>query len=316
MTPRRLGALVMAVTLLAVLITTGLRPHLVSGKAQSTPVPGPPTVGDCVTDPVHRPTVADGGAAGSLVQVYPQQKIGPCVGLRYGEVTGVISDPDAVVVEGTASYQSISDPNINTCYDDKSAYLGQAKQPIFGIWSPNGTALTWTALSRPSPRQEAAGQHWLACLVSVIPNVTASANSDAAPFTESLRNAQQNGNDRNLIGYCVATVAWNQGTESGVCGMPHALEIIAGAGTGEHPAVRTDLEASCRRLVRQLTGIADSTAGGALAVQLYATSSGGALITGAQLPANANLQCGVIVTGRQQLTGSLLALGDQPIPWA
>ncbi|MET3806326.1 hypothetical protein ABIB25_003336 [Nakamurella sp. UYEF19] len=315
MTPRRLGLLVMAVALLAVLVMSGLRPHLVTGTAQATPIPGPPGVGDCVTDPVKRPTVAAGGSA-SLIQVYPRQKIGPCNGLRYGEITRVISDPSPVVVEGTATYQSISDPNINVCYDSNSAYLGQATQPIFGLWSPTGTAVAWPALSRPSPRQEAAGQHWLACVVSVLPNVIASTNSDAAPYTESLRHALQNGHNRNLIGYCIKTAAWDQGSESGACGLPHVLEIFAGGFTGQHSATRAELEASCLRVVRELTGIADPTADGGLSVQLYAATSDSAQVSGAQIPAEASLQCGVVTTGGRQLKGSLLALGTLPIPWA
>jgi len=69
-------------------------------------------------------------------------------------------------------------------------------QPLHRFWQ---TYLQINvALSRPSPRQEAAGQHWAACLVSLQPPdpapATATAPAQAPPqYGTSIRNALHTG---------------------------------------------------------------------------------------------------------------------------
>lgn len=85
-------------------------------------------------------------------------------------------------------------------------------------------------------------------------------------------------------------------------------------GTGNHPAARADLQASCRQVVARLTNIERISAAG-LTVSMLATDMTQAPITGDSIPANANLACGVSSDHHRILVGSLLALGSQPIPW-
>ncbi len=75
------------------------------------------------------------------------------------------------------------------------------------------------------------------------------------------------------------------------------------------------LESTCRELVRQLTGIPDPTAGGALDVQADSQDDSQAATTSAQIPAHSFLRCAITTAGHRKLGGSLLALGRQPIPW-
>ena len=79
---------------------------------------------------------------------------------------------------------------------------------------------------------------------------------------------------------------------------------------------RAVLDQACRLLICQLTRLPGITAGGALAVQPQITNSVGQLITTIEIPANDGVVCSLHAAGGRELTGSLLAIGAHPIPWA
>lgn len=134
-------------------------------------------------------------------------------------------------------------------------------------------------------------------------------------YGSSIRNALHTGQQRDLLCYCIPGGDWDTGPSTDSCGSPHAVEVLGIGYTGELPVSRTQLELTCRRLVRQLTGIPDPTVAGALVVQVHVEDGSNTVVTAAQVPANSSAKCGVAVTGDRKLGGSLLALGRQPIPW-
>jgi len=251
--------------------------------------------------------------------VYPAQQIRTCTGDRYGEITAVIAVPKSTVVKGdNANNFHLYDPNEDSCVPTAMLYVGLTTQPLQRFWQ---TYLQInTGLSRPSPRQEAAGQHWAACIVTLQPNgpaqATATAPGQAAPrYGKSIRNALTTGEQRDQLGTCLPA-GWDGEVVSEGCSHPHSMEMLGTGDSGDHPVTRTQVELSCQQLVRQLTAMADPTAAGALSIQINVQDNSSTVITTAQVPAHSNLACGVTTTGNRKLRGSLIALGRQPIPWA
>ena len=308
-----MGVVVIAVVVVLVAVVAGVRPHLVAGSGQAAPVPGPPTVGDCVLDPPpglqpHIATVLAG-----TVPTYPAQQIEPCNGARYGEVAAVIANPRPTVVRGGADHQYVDDQNMESCSLTANRYLG-VTTPLYTFW--RALLLSISTLSRPSTRQQASGQHWAACIVS-----PPTANPDEPPtadqrYRSSIRDALHTGRERNQLAVCMTTLDWHADSAAGDCGRPHVLEVLAVGDSGERPVSRSRLELTCRQVIGQLTGIPDPMAGGALSVQIEVEDNSSTAITTAQVPAHSNLGCGVGTAGTRRLRGSLIALGRQPIPWA
>ena len=298
-------------------------PRAVSGDAVAVPVPGPPAVGECVPVPGTTPWNPEEVGihqSGTDQYVYPQLVIGPCVGVRYGEVAAVIADPSkpAVTVGADGTITELMDPNMDDCSLAALTYIG----------SPSGgprlvQALSfWYVLpaidsvaSRPSVRQETAGQHWLACIVFLQQDTDGGGGDLPPSYGLPLRDALTTGYDRDQLGTCVADVDVNDSV-SIVCGDPHRAETFGVGSTGKAAISRAELSMSCGRLISRLTRLSDITAGGALAVQLQVTDGKGGSVTAAQIPANSQAVCGINATAGRKLAGSLLAIGAHPIPWA
>ena len=235
MTHRQQGLVVLGLAVVLVAVVAGLRPNLVTGSAQAVPVPGPPVVGDCVLDPLGPPEEFDVTAAsGGTVPVYPAQQIRPCTGTRYGEIAAVIPAPKPTVVKlGETGGRYLDDPNQDSCFPAVMQYVGMTTQPILRFWQ---TFLQITiALSRPFPRQQAAGQRWAACIVTLSPSDPL---SPTPRYGSSIRNALHTGRQRDQLGNCTAALGWNSGITSSSCSRPHALEILAFGDSGAHPVTR------------------------------------------------------------------------------
>lgn len=313
---RRTGVVVIGVVVVLMVVVTGLRPHLLGGAAQAAPVPGPPAVGDCVLDPLpgSPQNTAVTAASGGAVPVYPQQLIRPCTAARYGEIVFVIAAPKPAVVEGEASGRFLADPNMDSCFQAAMRYLGIPTQPMVGTWQ---TFLQITvALSRPSPRQQADGQRWAACIVGLQAPGGSPNSADDQQYGSSIRDALHTGRERNQLAECGPTLDWNADLVAGNCGHPHSVEILAFADSGDHRVNRTQFELTCQQLVRRLTAMPDPTAGGALSIQIHVQDMNNTASTTTEIPAHSTLLCGVVASGTRKLGGSLVALGRQPIPWA
>ena len=257
--------------------------------------------------------------SGGTVPVYPAQEIGPCAGSRYGEITTLIGAAKPTVVKGDESNRYLDDPNLDSCVPPTVRYVGMTEQPVYRFWQMY--LQINIALSKPSPRQQAAGEHWVACIVTLpLPQpaaATATAPASTAPrYGGSIRNAMLTGQQRDQLSACTADLDWDSGIGVGGCSQPHSLELLAGGDSGDRPVARVQIEKTCLQLVRQLTAMPDPTAAGALSVQVHAEDNTGVAITTSQIPAHSNLTCAVATTGTRKLRGSLRALGRQPIPWA
>ena len=306
---------------LAALVVVGsaFQPHLLAGSGRAAPPPGPPAVGDCF-DGAATPAPDGAGLtaiSGGTVPVYPAQQTRPCTGLRTGEVTFVlpVARPTVLRIGDANGLGRVDDPNQLTCQTKTAQYVGLATiPPLHSFWYPDFQIVM--AVSGPSARQKAAGQQWVACLVTLQPTDATSADPNPAPrrYDSTLRRALRTGAQRDEIGVCTANARWI-GDPNVPCRQPHELEVLAYGDSGDHPGTRAALEASCRQVVGELTSLPDPTAGGALVVQTRVVAMNGLAITTAEVPADSAMFCSIATTHHRRLGGSLLALGTGPIPW-
>ena len=315
-----MGLVVLGVVAVLVAAISGVRPHLVTGNGHAPPIPGAPVVGDCVTDPIPgRQLVQDTVTAtsGGTVPVYPAQQTRPCTGPRYGEITAVITAPKPATAEGDSDNRYLDDPNLDRCGPAAMQYVGISTQPIDRFWQPY--LRIDIAVSQPTPRQVAAGQRWVACIVTLPEPSFESTSATRVPpppqYASSIRDALHTGRQRDQLGICMTALDWN-GDFADSCGQPHTLELFAGGDSGSQVVTRAQVDRTCQQAVHTLTGMPDPTAGGALLVQTHIDGMNGDVSTAGEVPAHSSLACAITTAGGRKLRGSLLALHQQAIPWA
>lgn len=310
---RRAGVVVVALGLLAAVVVPLAAGRTIPGTPQAVPVPGPPVAGNCVGQQFN--------ISGFMVvpqpgkYSYPEMTAGECNRSHYGEVVAMIARPTTPTVQiDLGGGFSVSDDNMDFCFKAAGGFLGLRtstdEQLLFGYWSL--TAFPPVVPMKPTARQRAAGQHWLAC-VSYLSKPVAVVDSPAVPYVGTLRAARTTGVGRDYLGSC-PTVGWNR-PDSTDCRQPHHGEIF-GTGSASKDVARTSVMASCAKLVGYITERPDLVGNGQLIINMEAEDSSGKVRTGPTIPMDSSLQCGVLTTGDRLLKGSLLAIGTNPIPWA
>ena len=309
--PGRTFGRAIGVLVLVLIVAVLLLPHLRLGEATGTPVvspvPPPPVVGDCLNTPLPASFNVNSSAQGA--DSFSQLSLGACRSGHYGEVTAMTDSTGGgtpSTAPGTAGTR-IGD----FCTAAAHTYLGVDSAARIGPWDPQTTS--GSLVLAPSPRQQAAGQDWLACLV-YSPTTDASTGSASARLDAPLRGAYLSGANATLIGVCPTDEKWRGGLPGG-CAAPHRVEVFGLGNFSETSLPRVDLEQTCGQWVRSVTGLTDPTAAAALAVRVVATDPDGALITTAEIPASSYTVCGVAVQGPRRLGGSLIAVGSRPLPW-
>lgn len=305
---RGTGLVVLAAAL-TLAVVPALGPRTVDGAAAAVPVDGPPAIGDCVSEPVE--LYPGYGNTTAAAYIYPQLAMAPCTDTRFAEVVMVIADPvqPQVTIEGSSL--TIVDANQTRCETASAAYTGtSATIDVSGTrWSPVVTVQS--SLSRPSPRQKAAGQHWIACLISA-PGATYPEQAPA-PYDGTLRDAVTTGNARDRTGACPDGTDLDTGFAQGSCTRPHTGQLLATAAlAGDTP--RAQLVQSCAAVSRRLIGLPDPTAQGALTTLLQVGPQPGTT-TEDPVPAGRSVRCGVSAAGERTLSGGLIGLGTRPLPW-
>jgi len=275
--------------LLLVLVASGLAGQRVAGAAMAAPVAPAPSVGDC-----QLVATSEAEFTGSNL---PSATLAPCTGPRLGEVMLVFPDYAAA---GTVSPDSISP--LEACSDELNGYLGQpGDSTLPGTWVP---ALTVeTQLIYPSPRQRAAGQHWAACVVYPL-----AGTSIVRQFSGPVRNVMRRpGTDSAALSACFDEL----GKEPLSCLSPHRAEVFAWM-TVEPGTTEAELQASCTKLVEDVTLMPDPTAAGELTVSgaIYPLDN---VLSGTFRAAFA--LCAVTVKDPDRaLTSTLRNLADGPPP--
>lgn len=302
---RRAG-IVMLAAAICLLAAPALRSHGVTGAAAPVFIPAPPAVGDCVLEadsvtPDYQPDA-------TVYDAYPPVAMASCDGERYGDVAAIVAAPAPLVVTGDVSYMSTEDANVGTCWTATGEYLGATALVVEGIgWSPT-LFLQWTAMAAPSDLQRAGGQRWIACLAVTSP---------AVRLPGTLRDAVHTGTARDRTGACFSGRDDATGFTGAGCLQPHTSQLLANASPADRDIPRDQVERSCSAALAALTGLADVTAGGALTALTLVRDQRGELADGATVPAGSSFGCAVTSTDPSRtLSGGLMGLGDQPIPWS
>ncbi len=302
---RAIGLLIIVLVVVSAVLAPGLLGRQVSGVATAVPVPASPRVGDCLT------TAADQSPPPTV------EIIAPCAAGRFGEVVTVTADPGAGAPAGRPDDAVVSDDRYRqSCSDQVLRYLGltvgsdhQGFLPPY--WLP--LAPLDMSIHRPSARQLAAGQHWLACAFYVHDHTGRSAS-----YRNSARDAYGLGIPPAALAYCLSTGDLTS-AQSVPCSQPHGAEAFGGTGTARPGLTARSLDDSCAALTSRLTRMPDPTAGGKLAVTAAAVHSpSGTSQPGLGAPDDSTgfAACMISAPPGRQLVGTLMALGDRPVPWA
>lgn len=301
---RGTGLVVLLLALAVAAIIPNLTPKHIAGVASVTPPPPPPAFGDCVLETFSMDSQMTQTPKG-LQPIYSHPSTGSCHGTVYGQVSMLITNPTLVVESLDGSGR---DANYDRCpgnapYEDLPA--GSDAGTAHGHW--NVQLLANTVLIGPTPRQAAAGQHWLACAIALSQNQANQARGFAEPISQWRHSRQI----AEAVGQCMLITASNDSSTD--CSITHAAEDF-GYTTGPFTS---DLTVTCRKLVEDLTGMADPTAGGRLNVEVLSYDLNGdqVITTKQRTQTDTNQVCMVNGGGRSFLKGTLLALGSQPVPF-
>lgn len=302
------GLLIIMVVVIAAVVVPSVLGRQLAGMAVADPVPDPPHVGDCLTTPADQPRSP--WTAG----------IAPCAAGRFGEVVAVTVDPG--LAPASSRRQPDGDDAVGadgerqSCGDEVLRYLGLTVGPdhqgvLQSYWQP--LAPLDMSIQRPSARQLAAGQHWLACAFFVHDHTGKSAS-----YRNSARDAYGLGMPPAALAYCLTTADLTKG-ESVPCNEPHNAEAFGGTSTARAGLTAESLNSSCALLASRLTRMPDPTAGGTLRVQAATVHSPtGTTQPGLGDPTDITgfAACVITAPSGRPLDGSLLALGARPVPWA
>ena len=200
-----------------------------------------------------------------------------------------------------------------------AAYLGAD-----GATVPTGDVAGWapalmlqSGLVQPSSRQQADGQRWAACVILAAGTGTDTGLAlNDVPRTNQLRGAIRAGSLPQDFGLCANPPVELQRAVS--CTEQHTLQLL---GWSELSTFATSAErlSACRTLAGSLTRMSDPSAGGRLRLTAYEERDGP---NGTVIPSGApdqpgqtgTVTCIVSTVGTGRLVGSLLGLGNGPVP--
>lgn len=302
-----------ALGLLAAVIAPRIPTKVIAGHPTAAPVPGPPTVGACVTSLPPATIFSD---AGSKYLVLPPMEYGSCTEHHYGEVTAVLQHLPLQRNPTPTDTRRSGEELWNTCPTADLEYVGLA-DPATGnaadpaAWGPALNARF--VFAGPDARQKTAGQRWGACVLTASPTIY----NQPVPYSGSVRGRANFGPLPAGFGSCAADFTVNAAAES--CGDPHSFEILGSADLTTSGASSATRLADCSRVARRVTRMPDPTVGGRLLLQVrvdrYDSYGEPSRSSGPLRKLETQYgTCGIGTTGNARLHGSLLGLGTDPVP--
>ncbi len=297
---RAIGLLVLLLAVTSALVIPGLDGRQVSGAGHRAPVPPPPQVGDCALDRPGEMRSALTFSGAPILHV----PTGSCDAANYGEIVSVTDSAEFPrVVAG-----DVVNPDPLACADPAWAHVRHSSGPARGA---DGDPIPWRPFSTrrvgilgPDLWQYRDGQRWLACVFY----------PGRAPYQGSVGSTSGAASPDAASAFSVCQTATNRGPVDVACDGPHTIELLGV--TGDTRASDQALLESCRDLTASITGMADPTAGGTLAVSLRPTSSAPSVIPIAMDWARPRPHqlCQIERADGGLLTASLIGLGDRPLP--
>lgn len=289
---RVVGIVTLLIGLLAVALLPGLNGRGTVGTAQRVAVP---LIGECVlvgppADPGADGTSSAGSAADPM--------------LRLSAVLGDCADPAAARVIASRPESLLASASAQDYSSTRAAFCSEAVETARGRAAP-GTGFVWQRRDvqigvRPqvlldaelavSP-QVVGGPRWTVCYASdeagrPVPVVDAESPIDA-------------------LGSCFRDDAVGVPSPIG-CSLPHTSQLLGTAGQIAGYPTPTDYRLACRDFAAVTIGVPDATAGAALQLLSVERTS----------PQGGQGECRIsVVDENRTLSGSLIGLGDRPLPW-
>ena len=313
---RLVGALLVVVVLSAAIVLPPLvAGSRIAGSASPIDLPDPPSVGECLLNPLPATNgrdLADGTTGGltgypaDLSDAAPVAAFGPCEGAVSGEVVQVVNaggDPPARRMAASAADQG--------CRSATAGYTGlldvirQFTGPTAGMdvvrWDPTvNVRHVWV---QPDAVQRAAGRTWLACVVTPARPVRYQGRVAGAFAGRSLPDQ---------FGVCWLQTDVSAAVTFVDCSEPHRSELVSiGSVSGHSDVAASDVSASCERLAARIVGRDDPTAGGVLTVGVDPEELPARLTSGRTI----DITCFLTSTNDRRLVGTLVGLGDRPVPF-
>lgn len=299
---RRLaGIVVVLLALCAVVVVPALDGRRVAGSAVALSFPDPPKVGDCLREPFPLTGVQSGSPAEISVT---SVNLGACDTSTSGEVV--------VFWETRADAEQAAPSRFGgPCYRQAAEYAGLQSGASTDLpGAPTAGPVRWKPtigftpyLVVPGELERRAGRTWVACLVVPVGGVA---------YSGTLRDAVQRGLPAQY-GLCFDSANFDLLPKVLLCDQPHAAELLATGWIPDRSQVSfDDIGKACQRIAGRLIGSADPTKDQALRIvagRLTLQSDG-------RPDGPLTISCSVTGAGLEQLAGSVIGLGERPVPVA
>ncbi|MTD15228.1 hypothetical protein GIS00_14895 [Nakamurella sp. YIM 132087] len=300
---RRSGGLLVLVTLLLALVVARLAAPDVTGSPVAAPFPDPPVVGQCLLQDARAGTVE-----------LPPEAYGDCGTAHFGEVLRVYEDGAQVP---RVAFGASSRPDDEACDPALRGYvaIGQLSPGNDrGNYRTSGYEPWWPllpgdfALIGPDTLARNAGQHWMACVV--LPRA-------GGPYAGTVAGVYDGGTMPAAYGTCPSDSVI--GVRTVPCDGPHRFELFATTGLTYHLDDAEQLHRSCAAFVGTASGATVPTADGRLTVSVGVVVYDKAGYRHPGRPEDVGespgqAYCGVAAEQGAELTGTLVGLGDAPLP--
>jgi hypothetical protein len=316
---RLVGALLVVVVLTVAILIPARNGLRIAGSGSIGELPADPVVGDCLLQPPYEFWEQARGRPGSESTSQRARKnplapiFGPCDGGDVaGEVVAIISASGDVVTRRARAAASGLD-----CRSTALQYAGlfplgerfvladaMAVDPVSWQLSISLRG-NWML---PSVVMQAAGRSWAACVAT--PGV-------AGFYRGTVANSYRGGRLPDLFGTCWDRSTPSAGMDSVDCGKSHAAELISVGDVPDRAATTgAAINADCQRLAAEVMGRADPTAGGGLQVKVAPDLPDAPAVSNLPEaePRGLNVVC-FVTAGERSLTGSLVGIGENPIPY-
>lgn len=292
---RVLGVIVLALTMLAALVVPGLQGRRIAGEG----VRGPePLVGDCVLATSPQPDLSSESVRSDRPTAEPTD-------CSAAGAARVISRFARVEVPDAGPGRSFV-PFAAMCQGGVRALLEQWQGGAYTFrWDGGlinmGPAVRFAGVpATPGAAAAERDERWLVCAAVGTDGTGASVPDPMLQDGPDSRWTQCGTGDPAIL-----AVRGPASTSTLVpCDTPHRWQLIGSSTGGRYDSAfeGPDLAAMCSDYIRSVTGMTDPTAEGALRVRVVADH-----------PMTA--RCVVDAQDSRTLSGSLLGLGDGPVPW-
>ena len=301
---RRLaGIVVLVVAITAVAVLPAIDGRRVAGAAVAMAFPPPPKVGDCVLPPF--PSEAQSADWPPEIPV-TAIRFGSCEGAIVGEVVG-LRDTDSSEAGNADRFRPRA-----PCFRETAAFAGleRSGRSTTVPGAPSDGPVAWLPtvgfigyLVVPSTQERNAGRSWAACLAVPTP--------DQPAYQGSLRDAFTIGMFPDQFGLCWAEADLDVIPELVGCAEPHPAELLATGWIRNRSVVsRAEIDASCLDIAGRIMRADDPTRGGALIIVTDPVRRDGASSPDSPM----SVGCFVTTAGTAPLAGTVIGLGDRPVP--